>query len=160
MDYKLRPIGKTCASSGEPLEPGSVCYSVVIERQGQFVREDYSEKAWQGPPENALGFWQSIVPNFDKGKPKVLDSEALMQYFEQLSEEGNEAAEKNRYVIALMLLQKRRLIIEDSRQDGEEEFLICSGKQGEGPFEIKNFALPEGEVKELQDQLRASLSAA
>ncbi|MAT14973.1 MAG: hypothetical protein CMJ46_06855 [Planctomyces sp.] len=160
MDYKLRPIGKNCAATGEPLEPGSVCFSVVMERQGQFVREDYSEKAWQGPPENAIGFWQSIVPGVEKGKPKVLDTETLMQYFEQLSEEGNEAVEKNRYVIALMLLQKRRLIMEDSRQDGIEEFLICSGKQGEGPFEIKNFTLPDEEVKLLQEQLRVSLSAA
>ncbi|QDU81839.1 hypothetical protein Pla110_35900 [Polystyrenella longa] len=160
MDYKLRPIGKNCAASGEPLEPGSVCFSVVVERQGVFVREDYSEQAWDGPPENAVGFWQSVVPDLERGKPKVLDAEALMQYFEQLSEEGNEAVEKNRYVIALMLLQKRRMTVEDSRRDGNEEFLICSGKQGEGPFEIKNFSLPEEEVRLMQDQLRASLAAA
>ncbi|MEZ6048443.1 MAG: hypothetical protein R3C11_23295 [Planctomycetaceae bacterium] len=160
MDYKLRPIGKTCAATGEPLVPGSVCFSIVVERNGLFVREDYSEEAWQGLPENAVGFWQSVVPDLEKGKPKVLDTEALMQYFEQLSEEGSEAVDKNRYVIALMLLQKRRLVIDGSRQDGNEEYLICSGKQGEGPFEIKNFTLPEEEVKLMQEQLKGTLAAA
>lgn len=138
--------------------PGTVCFSTVVERNGQFIREDFSEEHWNGPPENAVGFWQSLVPDDEKGKPKPLDTEALMEYFEQISDEGSGAQEKNRYVIALLLLQKRRLVVDDSRLDGDEEFLICSGKQGEGPFEIQNFKLPDEQVRLLQEELKGIIS--
>jgi len=159
LDYRLRSMNKNCAGTGKPLVAGSICYSAVFEKNGQFIREDYSEEGWSGPPEDAVGYWQSTVTAVKTDPNKVLDADGLMQYFEQMSDEGNEAQEKNRYVLSLLLLQKRKLILEGSRQDEEMEFLICSGKKGEGPFEVRNYNLPDEEIQQLQVQLGGQLAA-
>ena len=110
MDYHLKQIGRTCAGTGEELLSGSTCFSALVERDGQLVRLDYSQEGWTGPPEGTIGYWQSVVPEPDETKAKPLDTDALMRYFEQLSEDANPAQEKLRYVLSLLLLQKRRLL--------------------------------------------------
>lgn len=158
MDFHLKPIGRNCAATGEELLPGSKCFSAFVERDGQRIRLDYSEEGWTGPPEGTIGYWQSIVPEPDDTKAKPLDTDALMRYFEQLSEDANPAQEKLRYVLSLLLLQKRRLRIEGSRQEGETEFLELVGSQSEGPFEVRDQQLDDAEIELLQNDLNAHLA--
>jgi hypothetical protein len=157
MDYHLKPIGKTCAATGEPLEPGTRCHSIVREVDGILVRFDYSEEGWAGPPEGTLGQWQCIVPDREQKGPRPLDTDALMRYFEQLDEDANPGQDKFRYVLALLLLQKRRLQLDGSRTDGETEILQLSGSQGEGPFDVPDQRLTDEEVAALQSDLNAHI---
>ena len=64
-------------------------------------------------------------------KQRPLDAQAMMGYFEQLSEDLNPAQEKFRFILSLLLLQKRKLKIESSRQEGNIEFLQLVGSQGD-----------------------------
>ena len=91
------------------LQPGDVCYSTVVPNGNDWERLDYSRDAWKGPPKGALGFWRSTVPLPIENKRRLLDPNALMRHFEQLSEDANPAQEKFRYVLALLLVQRRRL---------------------------------------------------
>lgn len=156
MDYQLKPLGKSCAATGQPLAPGSVCHSVVIERDGQFVRLDYSPEAWQGPPDHAVGYWQSRVP-----EPKPvhrIDPDALLRYFEQLCEEQSPRQEVDRYVAALLLLKLKRLTLDDVRCDDDGEFLQLSGARGEGNFEVRRLDLSDTELAQLQQALKLQLA--
>jgi hypothetical protein len=157
MDYHIKPIGKTCAATGDELVPGSRCYSVLVEQDGQRIRLDFSEGGWNGPPEGTIGFWRAIVPE-EQAKAPSFDSDAMLRCFEQMSEGTNIAQEKLKYVLALLLLQKRRLKIEGSRQDGEIEYLEVIGSQGEGPFEVRDHHLEDDEIKQLQAELNAYLA--
>jgi hypothetical protein len=160
MDYQLKPIGKTCAATGEELSPGTECYSVLLEENGRNTRQDFSAAGWSGPPENAVGYWRTSVPEPNDVKPKPLDSESLLQSFEQLSEDANPAQEKLRFVTALLLVQKRRLKLDGSRRDGDIEFLQLVGSHGEGPYEVREFDLSADERQELQQAVDAFLAAA
>ena len=157
MDYHLKPLGKVCAATGNAFVPGTVCHSILIEQDGEQIRQDYSQAGWTGVPDHAIGYWKCIVPEPDKTKAKPLNTDGLMRYFEQLDEDGNPAQEKFRYVLALLLLQKRRLKIEGSRQDGEIEYLQVIGSQGEGPFEVRDQHLEDSEIERLQEDLNAHL---
>jgi hypothetical protein len=157
MDYQLKPLGKTCAATGQPLAPGHVCHSVVLERDGRFVRMDYSDAGWKGPPANAIGYWKSRVPA--PQHPHRVDPAALMRYFEQLSEESSPLQETSRFVAALLLLKLRRLKLDDVRRDDDGEFLQLSGTHGEGSFEVRHLQIPEAELAELQQHLKAQLAA-
>ena len=159
MDYQIKPLGKTCAATGDPLVPGTICHSVLVEQDGQTVRLDFAGAAWQGPPPKSIGHWRVIVPEPETPRNRPLDPEALMRYFEQLSDDSNPVQEKFRYVIALLLLQKRRLRLEGSRQDGEIEYLQFTGSHSEGPFEVRDAQLGEDEILQLQDELNAHLAA-
>ena len=157
MDYQFKSIGKTCAGTGQPLQPGSECHSVLVERDGQTYRLDYSKAGWKGPPEDAIGEWMSFVADAAP-KPKTIDTEALLRYFEQLCEDANPAHDQIRYVLALLLLQKRRLRLDGSRTDDDgEEFLQFIGSKSEGPFEIVDQQLSEDEILALQQSLNEQL---
>ena len=156
MDYQLKPLGKACAATGQPLAPGSVCHSVVVERNGQFVRLDYAAEGWKGPPADAISYWQTRVAA--SKHPQQIDPDALMRYFEQLCEEGSPNCDVDRYVSVLMLLRLKRLRLDDARCDDDGEFLVLSGLRGEGTFEVRRLQIPDDELAGLQQQLKAQLA--
>lgn len=153
MDYHLKPLGKACSSTGKEFVPGETVHSVIIEQNGQLIRFDYSQDGWTGPPEGAVGEWKSQVPEPAVQGAKKIDPDALMQYFEQLYEAPNQVQEKFLYVLALFLVQKRRLKLDGSREEDKMSYLQLSGTHGEGAFEIRDQNLEESEIEQLQNQL-------
>lgn len=160
MDYRLKPVGRTCAATEALLEPGALVHSVLVEREGATVRLDFSEEGWSGPPEGTIGHWRCIVPAPETGKPKPLDADSLLEHFERMLEDANPAQQQLCYVIALLLMQKRRLQLEGTRYDGETAWLEFIGQRGEGPFEVRDQQLTGEEIAELQATLTQHLAAA
>ncbi|MEX0727761.1 MAG: hypothetical protein WEB58_05400 [Planctomycetaceae bacterium] len=160
MDYNVKPIGKTCAATGRELTPGGTVYSVLVEQQGQLTRLDFSEEGWTGPPPHSLGVWKCIVPPPTPAKSKLLDTESLMQTFELMCETPLPAQDKLRYVMALLLIQKRRLKLEQTLQDRDKIILQLLGSMGEGPFDVVDQRLSDDEVDQLQNDLNAFLHSA
>ncbi|MCA9075576.1 MAG: hypothetical protein KDA93_11125 [Planctomycetaceae bacterium] len=160
MEYHVKPIGKACAATGEPLEPGSVVYSVLVDLEGETIRLDYQPSAWEGPPPGMIGQWRAIVPLPEEDKPKPLDAHTLLEHFQKLLEDANPAQEKLCYVLALLLLQKRRLTLDGTRVDGDFAYLELSGSRGEGPFEVRDQQLTADEVTSLQSHLMAEIKTA
>ena len=159
MNYHLKPVGKTCAATGKELAPGKKCHSALVERQGQLIRIDFSQEGWAGPPEGTVGHWHFTVPHVVESKTRPADANYLMRYFEQLSEDLNPAQEKFRYILSLLLLQKKKLKIQNTRLDGEIEYLELIGIHGEGPFEVKQQNLSNAEIEQLQQDLNSHLAA-
>lgn len=152
-------MGKMCAGTGEPLVPGTRVHSVLVDRGQEQIRLDFSEAAWTGPPEGTVGHWRSVVPEPIAAGPKPIDTEALFRFFEETAEDQNPVQEKFRYVVALLLLQKRRLQLEGSRKDGEIEYLELIGSRSEGPFEVRDQHLSPEEIQQLQNDLNAHLAS-
>lgn len=153
MDYNIKPVSKVCAGTGEPLEPGSTCWSVLVESDGKLVRQDYSEAGWDGPPENSLGHWQCSIPSDKVSVQKLLDTDSMLQYFTQLCESPNHLEQDYQYVLALMLLRKRRLVLEENIEIDDMPAMRLIGTGGEGPFEIVERELSDEQVLQLQNQL-------
>jgi hypothetical protein len=120
---------------------------------------DFSEAGWKGPPEGTVGHWMCIVPEPAASGPKPIDVESLYRFFEETADDQNPIQEKFRYVVALLLLQKRRLQLEGSRKDGEIDYLQLVGSRSEGPFEVRDQHLSQEEIKQLQSELNAHLAA-
>ncbi|HID24123.1 MAG TPA: hypothetical protein EYP14_17215 [Planctomycetaceae bacterium] len=158
MDYHLKPVGKTCAATGHELVPGSVCHSVLVEREGKLVRLDFSPEGWSGPPEGTVAHWKCRVPEPQGDRPQPLDTEGLMRYFEQLVEDADPSQEKFCYVLALLLLQKKRLKLEGSRVEDDVEYIELSGKHGEGPYSVRDQQLSDEEIREVQEALTKQLT--
>ncbi|MBN73517.1 hypothetical protein [Gimesia chilikensis] len=153
MDYHLKPLGKTCSSTGKEFAPGETVHSVIVDQNGHLIRMDFAEDAWTGPPEGAVGDWTLQVPEPAAQGARKIDPDALMQYFEQLYENPNQVQEKFLYVLALFLVQKRRLKLDGSRNEDQNSYLQLSGTHGEGNFEIRDQNLEESEIEALQQQL-------
>jgi hypothetical protein len=157
-EYQVRSIGKKCAVSGETLAPGAVCYSALVEQNGELTRLDYSAAHWKGPPQGAVGHWKLRVPLPVQNRKAPLDPAALISFFEQLTEEANPVHDRLRYVVALLLIQKRRFRLDGSRSIEGEEWIQVSGMHGEGAWEIRDYPLSEEEAQSLQQELNARLA--
>ena len=58
-----------------------------------------------------------------------------------------------RYVLALLLLRKRRLILEEVVEVDDRPAMRLAGSAGEGPFDVPEEELSEDEIGRLQHQL-------
>jgi len=159
VEYQFRPIGKKCAATGEDLVPGSECYSVLVEQNGELQRMDFSENGWKGTPQGALGVWKCVVPKPAEVRHEPLDTTALMTCFEQLIEEASPAREGLRYILALLLVKKRRLRLEGSRTEGEDEYLQLAGAQGEGAYEVRDLDPSDEDIQQWQRELNVYLAS-
>ena len=156
MDYHFRPLGKTCSATGKPFAPGSQVVSVLVEQNGVLSRFDYASDAWPGAPDKVIGHWKMQVPD---GPPqrRPIDTEAMLRYFEQLTEDANPGFEKIRYVLALYLLQKRRIRLDGARTEDEITYLNLVGSQGEGPYEVRDQQMAQEEIVQLQAALHQQM---
>ena len=159
IDYDIRPIGRKCAETGADLAPGTICHSVLIEQEGRLVRLDYSEDGWKGPPPGAVGVWECLVPAAAQARREPLDAEALLRCFEQLVDEGAADREGLRYVLALLLVKKRRLRIEGSHPGADGDYLQLAGTHGEGAWEVRDLQPTDEEIEQWQRELNAYLAS-
>ncbi len=159
MDFNVRPVARKCASSGDELPPGCPCWSVLIEQDGRIVRQDYSEQSWSGPPDGVIGYWQSLVPDRTSAPANSFDTNALFDYFLQLCDSPNKVEQDYQYVLALLLMRKRRLILEESISIDDQSGMRLIGTGGEGPFEIPERDLSDDRIEELQNQLFSGSAA-
>ena len=106
-DYKVGRCTRRCCQLDRPLNPGEWYYSVVSEGddEGSLVRHDYSAEAWPGPPEGALGWWKSRMPEAGAKKMKLAPDAVLVDLLRQTGGEGTGQA--LRYLLALLLLRRR-----------------------------------------------------
>lgn len=158
MDYHFKPPSKTCATTGRPLAPGTVCHSVLVDKNGVLTRIDFSDEGWQGPPEGHIGYWKTIVPAVNDPREQRLDPETAFRYFEQLNEECSPETLRQRYVLALVLLQHRKLRLDGTRTEDDGDILELSGRNGEGAFEVLNLKLPDSETQQIQAEVKIHLA--
>ncbi len=160
MDFNVRPIARQCAVSGKAFQPGQTCWSVLIEKDGVIVRTDISEEEWTGPPAEAIGHWRSLYNGNAEPERKLMDTESLYDYFLQLSDSPNSLEKQYRYVVALLLMRKKRLVLDEVIELDDQQMMRLSGSGGEGPFDVIEEELSTEEVGRLQQQLFQSSGSA
>ena len=153
MEYQIRPAGRSCALSGRAFRAGEWCWSVLVEKSGEVVRQDICEESWTGAPAGAIGYWRCLAGGVAEPTRPKLTADSLFQSFLQLYESPNRVQQQYRYILALLLLRKRRLILEEVVEVDDRPTMRLSGSGGEGPFEIPEEELTEAEVERLQQQL-------
>jgi hypothetical protein len=122
--YQIQTAARRCARSGRELRPGEKCYSVLYDRGGEWVREDVAPEAWPGPPPDAFSFWQTRVPADQGATRPAFDDELLLDCFVRAQDETDPRKVRFRYVLALLLLRRKRLRFEEVRKDGDQETLV------------------------------------
>ncbi len=155
MDYSLKPLGKTCSATGLPLQPGTLCYSALVEKNGRYERIDFSPEGWSGVPEGAIGVWRTEVAQPELKIGSFLDLDNLFDLFTQFAEQANEHQQKLRYLLALLLIRKKRLIHEETQEQPDGNIMVLLGAQGEGTFEITEEQLSEFEIARMQAEIEA-----
>lgn len=136
FEYEIQRTSRKCAMTDRELGPGELFYSVLSAEGSEFVRTDYSREAWQGPPENAIGWWKARIPDLDQSKVNWAPDDVILNYFEQL--DGFEDQNDKRYVLALLMLRRRMFRLEESQFDEQtgEEFMVVSCPRNELEYTV------------------------
>jgi hypothetical protein len=153
MDYQIQPITRRCAVTGRELVAGERYYTALLEEGHQLLRRDYSGEAWQGPPDGAFGFWTGKVPPAQATHKPRFDDDLLEECFHRLDGQTDPGRINFRYVVALLLIRRRRYKLEqDVTEDGVEQMVVRCVKTG-ARHRVVNPRLGEAEMQEVQDEV-------
>jgi hypothetical protein len=148
-DYGIQASTRRCAVTGRELQVGERYYSVLIDDGGTLTRKDYSQKAWQGPPEGAFSFWQGRLPAGTAPRRPPIDDDTLLDFFVRLEDDQEPARLSIRYVLALLLVRRKRLRLEDS---GQEVLTLRDARTGTR-HRVIDPGLPDDELEAVQDEV-------
>ena len=117
LDFEVGRCTRHCAVSDRRLDPGEAYYSALVPRGAEVERVDFAAAAWNGPPDGAIGWWRSRLDN-PNGRRPLAPNEVLLALFERWSDEPEQTVA--RYVLALLLLRRKVLRIEEGSPLEEE----------------------------------------
>ncbi len=152
-----RPTG-VCHSTGNLLTPNTHAIAALCEREEDegFDRFDYSQDEWAkgDRPPRLFSHWKYIVAEHGKKPDIVIDDEVLVDLFERLESDEKPQRVAFRYILALVLLRKRKLKLvgREEYENGELWLLQFRASDGD-PVKVKNPGIEEDEIQDLSDQL-------
>ena len=152
-DYQIQPNTRRCATTGRDLRPGERVYTALLEDGGQFLRQDYSSEAWQGPPAGAFSFWCGRVPAQEETRKPRIDDDLLMDCFVRLEGQEDPNRVNFRYVVALLLMRRKRLKFDEARKDGDRELLALRCARTGAKYAVVNPRLTEEEMAAVQEEV-------
>jgi hypothetical protein len=158
IDYEIHRSTRHCASSAREIKPGETFYSTLTSEGGQVVRRDYAAEVWQGPPDGVLGWWKARVPERDAKKIHWAPNEVMLDLLESLESQPTKL--ELRYVLALLLIRRRVVRLEDTLQDDqgrEVSLLYCPRRETE--YRVVTSMPGEERTAEIQDELARLLFA-
>jgi len=152
-EYQIQASTRKCSLTGRELRPGEKVYTVLLDQDGKFVRHDYSMEAWQGPPANAFGFWVGHLPATEADRKPRIDDELLMDCFRRLEGQTEPARQNFRYVVALLLMRRKRLKFEEARTENGQEILRLRDARGRQAYQVVHPRLTDDEMIAVQEEV-------
>jgi hypothetical protein len=153
IDYQIQPNTRRCAATGRELQPGEKFYSVLLDDGGKFVRQDFASEAWQGPPEKAFSFWSGRVPAAESSRRPRIDDDLLVDCFQRLDGQDDPSRVNFRYVVALLLMRRRRFKFEEARLENGREVLCLRCARTGTQHQVINPRLTEEEMTAVQEEV-------
>ncbi|MDD5327988.1 MAG: hypothetical protein PHY02_09290 [Phycisphaerae bacterium] len=152
-DWEInKPLGQCCGTE-KKIGYGEEYFAALVETAEGLVRRDFCEEYWLAEKPNVFCYWKTRLPQPDEKKHQFVDDEMLMAFFMRLEKETEQERINFRFVLALVLMRKRRLKYDSSRtEDGMEIWRLRI--TGEKEFvEVKNPRLDDEQIKQLTGQI-------
>lgn len=158
MDFEVQHCTRRCHHTERELAPGESFYSVLVADGADVVRRDYGEDVWAGPPTGSVGWWKSRMPGANPNKIHWAPSDVMLDYFEQT--ENVPDKQDIRYVLALLLMRRRIVRLEDSDLDDDGgEYVVLYCPRREKTYRARTTSPQQDRVKDIQEELAQLLFA-
>jgi hypothetical protein len=100
-----------------------------------------------------IAWWSGRIPPAGQKRRLTLNEGVLFDCFEHLPENGDPARRNFRYILALLLMRKKRLKFEDLRKTPEGETLILKDAKSKNRYEVSDPHLSESEMEAVQEEV-------
>ena len=158
IDFEVQRCTRQCAKTERELRPGEVFYSVLLTEGSEVVRRDYAAEAWEGAPENALGWWKSQMPESNANRLHWAPNDVMLHFFIEL--EGQQDKLDERFVLALLLVRRRIVRLEDSETDTDgREVMVLYCPRNEKEYKVPVVSPTQERIQEIQEKLARLLFA-
>jgi len=150
-----KPLGQ-CYGTGRKIEPGEEYFGALIEIEEGLQRRDYCADYWESEKPNVFCYWKSKLLRPDEKKKIFVDDNMLMAFFERLENETEQEKVNFRFVLALILMRKRLLKYDETRDEDDKEIWrlrIVGDKSTDNRVEVINPHLDEEQVQQLSSQI-------
>lgn len=153
-EFDIQGPTRVCAATGRALAPGERFYAILTDEAGKFVRRDFAADAWAGPPAGVVAYWAGRVPASDRPRKPTFNDELLLDCFHHLAGTTEPDRVNFRFVVALLLMRRRRLKFEDARRnpDGSAVLVVRDAKTG-ARHEVADPRLAAAEVEAVQAEV-------
>ena len=153
-EYQIQSPTRRCAAGDRELKPGEKFHSVLVDEAGRFARRDYAADAWPGPPPGAIAHWSGRVPtNADAHRRPPVDDEMLVECFQRLDGATEAPKVHFRYVVALLLMRRKRFKFEDVIKGSAGEALALRDARSGDRFQVVDPGLTEAQMAAVQDEV-------
>ena len=148
-----KPLGQ-CWGTGKKIECGEEYFGALVESDEGLQRRDFCADYWEREKPEVFCYWKSKLPDPDQKKQIFVDDEMLMAFFERLGTETEQEKINFRFVLALVLMRKRRLKYDSSKVEDDKEIwrlrIVGSDKEF---VEMINPRLDEEQIGQLSSQI-------
>jgi len=152
-DWEInKPLGQ-CYGTGRKIEYGEEYFGALVETGEGLQRRDFCADYWEREKPNVFCYWKSRLPDPGKKKQIFVDDQMLLAFFERLENETEQEKINFRFVLALILMRKRRLKYDATRVEDAKEIWrlrIVGDKQ---IVEVINPHLDEEQIEQLSSQI-------
>jgi hypothetical protein len=156
MDYEVQHSTRHCTVTGREFAPGETYYSVLVSEEAELKRRDYAADAWQGPPENAVGWWKSQIPDRTTARKRWAPNDVMLHFWDELAEQADK--QDMRYVLTLLLIRRRVFRLEEEKFDAEgQEMLIVYCPRRETTYQVPVVPPEAPRIDQIQEELAALL---
>ena len=158
-DWEIkRPLGQ-CCGSGREIETGEDYYATLVETEQGLERRDFSLEYWEEHKPQVYCFWKTRLAPPDEKRELFVSDEMLEAFFERLANETAPEKVSFRFVLALVLMRKRRLKYEGTKMDGAREIWLLRVTGQKEVVEVVNPHLDEEQIEQLTSQIGQILQA-
>ncbi|MEN6386698.1 MAG: hypothetical protein ABFD79_16080 [Phycisphaerales bacterium] len=152
-DWEIHKPQGTCCGSGKVIEPEQEYIASLIETPEGMQRKDYCVEYWNENKPEVYCYWKSVMPKPDQKKKLFIDDSMLMSFFERLATETEQEKLNFRFVLALILMRKRLVKYDSSKNDNGNETWVLKVSGKDQLEQVVNPHLTEDQIEQLSQQL-------
>jgi len=141
-----------CFGTGREIAAGEEYFGALVEAADGFARRDYSVEYWQRKNPEVFCYWKTRMPT-DEKKPVFIDDNMLMAFFDRLEGDAEPERVDFRFVLAMILMRKRRLKYDRGKNDNGREIWSLKVAGEDRTVEVLNPNLNEEQIERLSGQL-------
>jgi hypothetical protein len=158
-DWEInKPLGQ-CSGSGRKIEPGEEYYGALVEVEQGLQRRDFCVEFWEREKPQVYCFWKTKLAPPNEKKELFISDDMLVAFFERLANETEPEKVSFRFVLALVLMRKRRLKYDSTKMEDGREIWRLRMAGDKDLVDVVNPHLDEDQIEQLTSQIGQILQA-
>ena len=153
-----KPLGQ-CYGTGRKIGYGEEYFGALVETEEGLQRRDFCTDYWENEKPDVFCYWRTKLPQAGEKKQRFVDDDVLTAFFERLANETEQEKVNFRFLLALVLMRRRRLKYNSSELEGDKEIWRLRITGYKEIVEVINPHLDDEQIEQLSSQMGQILQA-